>query len=62
METKNLEEKFGACFLDDGDGGLISDEEEELMPFPRSYNTKYKVRSQISTLELLHLIKVLINT
>ena len=48
MENQKLEEKFGACFLEDGDGGLISDEEEELMPFPRSYNTKYKVGSQIS--------------
>ena len=48
MENQKLEEKFGACFLEDRDGGLISDEEEELMPFPRSYNTKYKVWSQLS--------------
>ena len=48
MENQKLEEKFGACLLEDGDGGLISDEEEELMPFPRSYNTKYKVWSQLS--------------
>ena len=51
MET-HLEEKFGACFLDDGDRGLISDEEMELMPFPRSYNNNKKVRSQISTFAL----------
>ena len=58
METQNLKEKSEAYFLEGGGGGLISDEEEELIPFPRSYNTKYKVRLQISTFEPLDLIRV----
>ena len=42
MEAQTLENMFGAYSLE-VDGGLISDEEEELLPFPRSYNTKFKV-------------------
>ena len=42
MEAQTLETMFGVHFLE-VDGGLISDEEEELLPFPRTYNTRYKV-------------------
>ena len=42
MEAQTLENMFGAYSLE-VEGGLISDEEEELLPFPRSYNTKFKV-------------------